>query len=273
MKDFKAGISSWAFTWHIGAAGYEMPEMPMKLAMLAECAVQLEAEVLQIADNIAYTRAELKKACAIARSHGTQIELGAKGTEINELEKYIHTAADEGIKILRTLPHSGADVPSADILTERLAKAAEICKSCGVSLAVENHDYYRAQELFDAVELVNSTFVGICYDPVNNYAQGESYLECARIFADKVLNVHYKDFSARRMAHMMGFFIEGRPAGDGLIKAEKLAELFSSGLSWIIELWTPWQGSIKKTVSLEKEWAVKSMKYLKELKGASINEK
>ena len=273
IYDYKAGISSWAFAWNIGVAGYEKPKTPMKLIDLAEYASQINAEVLQIADNITYERSELKEAAAFAKNCGIEIELGTRGTEINALEKYIHTAEEEGIKLLRTLPHSGNDIPSPDVLTERLLKAAEICEACNVILSVENHDYYKVKSLFDAIERVNSPFVGICYDPANNYGQGEGYLECAEIFATKVLNVHYKDFSIHRLNHMMGFTIEGKPAGDGLINTEKLVELFHPGLSWIIELWTPWQGDIEKTVSLEKEWAVKSMEYLKNLKGAHKNDK
>ncbi|MCL2775337.1 MAG: sugar phosphate isomerase/epimerase [Oscillospiraceae bacterium] len=263
---YKTGISSWAFTWNIGVAGYESPEKPMKLINLVESAAKLGAEVLQIADNIAYERSELKEAVAFAHSCGIEIELGTAGTELNRLEKHIRTASEEGIKLLRTLPHSGDDIPTSSVLAERLVKAGEICEIYGVTLAVENHDHYRAQSILDAVERVNSPFVGICYDPANNYGQGESYLECARLFAGRVLNVHYKDFAVRRMDHKMGFLIEGRPAGDGLIEPGKLAELFHPGLSWIIELWTPWQGNIEKTVLLEKEWAEKSIKYMKDLK-------
>ena len=263
IYDYKTGISSWAFAWNIGTAGYVKPETPMKLLNLAEYAAELNAEVLQIADNISYERNELKETAAFAKSCGIEIELGTRGTEINALKKYIYMAEEEGIKLLRTLPHSGNDIPSPGVLTERLVKAAEICETYDVKLAVENHDYYMAQSLFDAIERVKSPFVGICYDPANNYGQGEGYLECARLFAPKVFNVHYKDFSIRRIDSMMGFTIEGRPAGDGLIEIKKLAELFPPGLSWIIELWTPWQGNIEKTVLLEKEWAKKSMKYMK----------
>jgi len=263
----KAGLSSWAFTWNIGAAGYESPKTPMKLLNLAEYAARFEAEVLQIADNIAYDEAELKETVGFARSRNIEIELGTAGTEINMLEKYIRTASEYGIRLLRTLPHSGDDIPDAGALSERLIKAAELCKSYGVMLAVENHDHYGAKNLYEAVERADSPLVGICYDPVNNYGQGESWLECARLFAPKVLNVHYKDFAVRRADHRMGFFIEGRPAGDGLIDANKLAELFPRGLSWITELWTPWQGDIEKTALLEKEWAAKSIKYIKNLRG------
>jgi len=268
--DFKVGISSWALTWNIGVAGYAEPENPMKLLDLVEYAAFLEAEVLQIADNISYGRDEFKEAVALSQNYGIEIELGIAGTEINRLEKYIRTASEEGITLLRTLPHSGDDIPSPGELTERLKKAAEICEKYNVKLAVENHDYYKAQDLFDAIEQADSPFVGICYDPVNNYGQGESYIECARLFAPKVINVHYKDFAIRRVDHKMGFIIDGRPAGEGLIEPEKLAELFPKGLSWIIELWTPWQGDIEKTVLLEKEWAKKSMKYLKNLKSGGV---
>lgn len=270
---YKAGLSSWAFTWNIGVAGYEMPEKPMKLFNLVEYAAILKAEVLQIADNISYSRSELQEAAAFAQTCGVELELGTAGTDINTLEKYIRTASEERVKLVRTLPHSGSDIPSPDLLAERLKKAAEICKTYNIKLAVENHDYYKAQDLFDAVNRADSPYIGICYDPVNNYGQGESYIECANIFADKVMNVHYKDFAVKRADHKMGFLIEGRPSGEGIIEAEKLAELFNPGISWIVELWTPWQGGIEKTIELEKEWAKKSIEYLKNIRGGFENGK
>ena len=257
----KAGLSSWAFAWNIGVSGYQKPSTLMTLEMLIQKAVELKADVLQIADNINYTHIEFTSAVKTAEKHNLEIELGTKGT--SNLEKIIELAYQNNIKLIRTLPHNDHDIPTINELTKRLGSASKILEKYGIKLALENHDHYQAAHLLEAVKNADSPYIGICYDPANNYGQGEGYLKCAQILAPYVINVHYKDFIIKRMPHMMGFTIEGVPAGSGLIEYEKLKALFNHNLSWIVELWTPWQGSISKTATLEMDFALQSINFLK----------
>ena len=41
--------------------------------------------------------------------------------------------------------------------------------------------------------------------------------EVTRALAPHTLNLHLKDFTVRRVSHMMGFVVEGTPAGQGML--------------------------------------------------------
>ena len=67
---------------------------------------------------------------------------------------------------------------------------------------------------------------------------------------------------------MMGFRVEGRPAGKGQLNVPRLLELLKSTgacSSAILELWPPLQASLSDTITLEHQWAEESVAYLKTL--------
>jgi hypothetical protein len=65
---------------------------------------------------------------------------------------------------------------------------------------------------------------------------------------------------------MMGFEVEGVPAGQGILPIGKLVNQLSEWgkcESGILELWTPQQPTIDETIRLESRWADESIAYLK----------
>src|ERR1700722_3746295 len=48
----KFGIASWSLPWAIGVHGYPLPERPLGFTGLLEKAVEANAAVVQIADNL-----------------------------------------------------------------------------------------------------------------------------------------------------------------------------------------------------------------------------
>ncbi len=67
---------------------------------------------------------------------------------------------------------------------------------------------------------------------------------------------------------MMGFTIEGCPAGEGQLDIPWLLGMLS-GLgrcpNAILELWPPPEASLEETINKEKVWAEKSIKFLSTL--------
>jgi sugar phosphate isomerase/epimerase len=77
-----------------------------------------------------------------------------------------------------------------------------------------------------------------------------------------------KDFAVLRVWHMMGFNVEGRPAGKGQLDLPWLIEtLRAAGRdpNAILELWPPEQSALEETIALEDAWAVESILYLRRL--------
>ena len=69
---------------------------------------------------------------------------------------------------------------------------------------------------------------------------------------------------------MMGFEVEGVPAGKGILPIEKLVDrllMWGKCESGILELWTPQQSTIEETITLETRWADESISYLKNIAG------
>ncbi len=83
-----------------------------------------------------------------------------------------------------------------------------------------------------------------------------------------VVNLHVKDFAIFRASHMMGFSIEGRPAGHGQLNIPWLLRELQSlgrGFNAILELWTPPEGTLSDTIAKENAWAGLSVAYLRTL--------
>jgi 3-oxoisoapionate decarboxylase len=81
-----------------------------------------------------------------------------------------------------------------------------------------------------------------------------------------VVNLHVKDFSIQRASHMMGFSIEGQPAGRGRLNVLWLLEaLHGKGRNpnAILELWTPPDADLAATIAREASWARESVHYLR----------
>jgi L-ribulose-5-phosphate 3-epimerase UlaE len=82
------------------------------------------------------------------------------------------------------------------------------------------------------------------------------------------INLHLKDFTIFRVFHKMGFVIEGRPAGQGMLNIPKLVLALSEKgrcKSAILELWTPPEAAIEDTIRKENDWAKESIDYLKQM--------
>ena len=66
----------------------------------------------------------------------------------------------------------------------------------------------------------------------------------------------------------MGFLIEGRPAGSGMLNVTALRDSLTPlnrCRSVVLETWTPPEISFSDTLAKEKRWAEQSLDYLKPL--------
>ena len=131
---------------------------------------------------------------------------------------------------------------------------------------LENHDRLKAWEFADIVERVNSPNVGICLDSVNSMGAGEGLEEVVRTLAPYTVNLHVKDFGIRRLPHLMGFQIDGRPAGEGMLNVPWLVGQiapYGRCQTAILEQWVVPDDDPLATVAKEERWAEWSMNYLR----------
>jgi sugar phosphate isomerase/epimerase len=261
----KLGVSSYTWSWAVGIKGYE-PERPVDCYGLLEKTRDNNVKVLQLADNISLygmSAEELVKISDIARNYGISIEVGMRGIEPEKLLKYLDIAKKLGSVIVRTVTHR-LDHEALSWIRRVLPSYEE----AGVSIALENHDEHRTSELASFVERIGSSILGVCLDTVNSFAALESPGDVVKNLAPYTINLHVKDFDIVRAVHMHGFSIVGRPAGDGRLDIVGIInhlKKYGRDFNAILELWTPYEGSVGDTILKEDEWAIKSIRFLKKI--------
>jgi sugar phosphate isomerase/epimerase len=254
--------------WSIGFSGAE-PAKPMTALELLAKARELGVRVVQYGPNLPLARlpeAELEALVRQAREWEIELEVGTRGFETEHLRRQIALTRRVGATLLRTIPEAG------DGRIPFMAEAATLVKSilpelesAGVKLAIENARIPSA-EMRRVLDSLHGPWVGITLDTVNSLAVPEGWEEVTRNLAPYTFCLHVKDFVVQRVWHMMGFTVEGRPAGQGQLDLAWLFEtLRAAGVSpnAILELWVPEQKTLEETISLEQAWVEQSISCLR----------
>ena len=253
----KIGLSTWSFPWALSCGE--------PLASVAERAVRLGAEVFQIADNCAFyamREAERGKVMRILAEGGVEAELGAAELSEEALLPVIGLCGRYEVRFVRTLPHLRGGRMEYSQALRTLQKLEPLLRERGIVLGIENHDFYPAAWLGRLAEEISSPHVGICLDAVNNLGQGEGFREVFAVLADYTVNFHCKDYTIRRRENKLGFVVSGCACGEGMLDFS-LAATKLGGLSWVVELWTDEQESVRATAALESRRAAESVRFLR----------
>jgi sugar phosphate isomerase/epimerase len=137
----------------------------------------------------------------------------------------------------------------------------------GVRLAIENHDRFDSATLAWIIAKIGTKFAGVCLDTVNSFGALEGPREVVGRLARHAVNLHLKDFTVDRVGSMLGFAVRGAPAGRGRLDVPWILRELKARkreMNAIIELWTPWEGSVGKTVALEDKWAEESVRNMRQ---------
>ena len=266
----RIGISSYTYTWAIGVPGHP-PAHPLGVFDLVERARSLGVPVLQVADNLPLDRLpedDLDALVESARALGVSVEVGTRGIDAGHIARYLSLAQRLGSPVLRVIIAQEGRELTPDEAIAILKPQQGAFERAGVALAIENHDKFSTDELVHVVHELGTDWAGICLDTVNSFGA----LEGPGVVVDKLgplaVNLHVKDFAVRRAEHMMGFEIEGRPAGQGRLDVPWLVDKLGGRdreISAIIELWTPPGPTLEATIATEAEWAEQSVRYLRDL--------
>ena len=264
----KLGIGSYTYMWSIGFPG-AAPAAPLTALGLLEKAHELGVRVVQFGPNLpldSLSTTDLGALLERAQEWGIELEVGTRGLETAHLRRQLALALRCGATLLRTVPEvESGRVPDVAELTALLRAIEPDLRAAGVRLAMENA-WMPAADLRRALDELASPYTGITLDTVNSLAIPEGTREVALALLPWTFCLHVKDFIVRREWHMMGFRVEGRPAGQGQLEVPwLLAGLRAAGsrCNVILELWPPEQGSLDETMALEDQWARQSIDYLR----------
>lgn len=262
----KLGISSYTFGWSIGVKGYT-PSNPMNAEGLLNAAIGLGIQLVQIADNIPLqhmSRNELQRLGQRASEMGIQVEIGTRGLSVERVLDFVRIAHTLNANLIRIVVDESGYEPSIETIVEILKSVTG--SLAGLRLAIENHDRIPSADLRQIVELAASDRIGICLDTANSLGAGEGLETVLCNLKTHTINLHIKDFQITRVPTMMGFQVEGRPAGDGMLDISQLVRTiddYGRCETAILELWTPAEQSLDETIAKENLWARRSINYLK----------
>ncbi len=264
----RLGLSTYTFTWAVGVSG-SLPLKPMSAFDLIDLAAIHQLQCVQIADNLplhSFTSEKLSELKAYAQIKNIKIETGSNHLTESNLEKYIEIADFFESDILRFVVDGPDYKPTTDEVAGIIKNFSKVLESKNILLAIENHDRFEARQFESIINEVASPNVGICLDTVNSMGAGEGVETIVNILAPYTFNFHLKEYEVRRVWHKMGFIIEGKPLGQGMLPVKKILEkLTSKCKSAILEQWTPPEENIEDTVKKEMEWGFQSIQALKEL--------
>ena len=236
---------------------------------LLDRAVDLGVRLVQFGDNLPLHELPAERLTALQRRaerDGITLEIGARGLTDEHLNRYVDLCCQFDARLLRFVIDAPGCEPTMDEVVAVLRKATPLLHRHRIVLGLENHDRLRASEFAGIVERVDSPNVGICLDSVNSMGAGEGLAEVVRTLAPHTVNLHVKDFGIERLPYLMGFQIDGRPAGRGLLNVPWLVaqiEPFGRCKTAILEQWVVPEDDPSATIAKEVRWAEESMNYLK----------
>jgi sugar phosphate isomerase/epimerase len=262
------GLNSFAFRWAIGTPDFR-PIHPLTVFDLLDQAQGLGVDHLELDANLGldmFDGAALRRVRGAAAERRLTIDLGTIGMHRQNLLRVLDMAQELGARRLRVHEDRKRWQPSVADLIEHVRSVLPVCRSYGVTLAVENHFFYGAREVAEIVNTIDDPHVGVSLDTGNPVARLEGWSEAVHLLAGRAVSLHLKDVASERRG--VGFYTTGRPLGKGMIDMHSvLAGVREAGrdVDVYLELWMDRVESEDATLRQEAEWVRESLDYARRL--------
>lgn len=264
------GIGSFTYGWGVDKDYNESVNLqPLNELGLIERAKQFNVQLLQIGDNLPmheWTEERLKVFEKLLQQNHIVLEIGARGLTEEHLHRYIQLCKRFNTKLLRFVTDGIGWEPSIKEIISIIQNNVSLLHQHNITLALENHDRFKAIDYVEIMNSVNSPEVGICLDTVNSTGAGESVEYIVDTLAPFTVNLHIKDFGIARLPHKQGFIIDGRIAGEGMLDVAMVIGFlnkYNRCHTCILEQWTSPEKDNQLTIQKELDWATKGIKNLK----------
>jgi sugar phosphate isomerase/epimerase len=166
-----------------------------------------------------------------AWGHPDGLEAGRNPQAKEDLVRHIHHAKAIGATVMRVVGSSFSFVhdphePQLRILSGWLREAVRVAAGEGVSLAIENHIDYDADEILRLIMEVDSPFFGVNLDTANFLRVHDDPVEAAEKLAPHVLATHIKDVEPVKGRSVRGWnYFACVAAGEGLVEIDKIVAI------------------------------------------------
>jgi len=167
-----------------------------------------------------------------AWGHPSGLGSGTNPEAAKDLIAHIGFAKDVGARVMRICCGGRRTRPASwpEHKARLLPLLREIVKPAGeaeVVLAIENHMDFLADELVELIEEIDSPWLGICLDTVNNLRLLEDPMVVAAKLAPYTRATHLKDSVAWRGSPRDFAFWPSVPLGQGIIDIPAVLELLA----------------------------------------------
>lgn len=259
------GLSTYCFFWR----GSDRVERPLRLVDMVEQTAEAGLRLFQICDSpvlAGLTPTQLRDLRTAADATGVALEVGTRGLQPDHLRHHLRIAEALGARLVRSMWTSGDDRPDRAEAARRVREVLGDFVAQGVTLALETYEQVPTGELLGLVEELDSPALGICLDPGNTVAALENPRDVVERCAPRTVNLHVKDFGFARSPGWVGFELNGRPLGAGLLDLDHLLGTVrpdERGISQVVEHWLPWQVDAATTCATEAAWTQRSVDVLR----------
>jgi 3-oxoisoapionate decarboxylase len=259
------GLSTYSFFWQ----WHQTAPQPLTATQMISKTADWEVGLLQICDYPlieSFTDEELADLAEHARASDVRLELGTRGVTRTHLQRYLELARALDVTLVRSMLNTADHRPTLAEAVALLSEIAPAYQDAGVTLALETYEQVPVATLLEVVDQVASPAVGVCLDPGNCVAALELPADTIARTAPYVRNLHVKDFAFSRKDGWVGFTFAGCPLGEGLLDYDAMVAVVrpeERDINQIIEHWLPWQGDSATTITVEDQWTLHNLRYLR----------
>jgi len=228
-------VHSYANRWQSKAASQKYPAFSNAIDLMEHC-YKIGASGVQVVVKewtTDFARKVRDKREKLGLYLEGSISLPGKTEDVAMFEKEVINAKEAGAGILRTVTspgrryevfHSPQEVEEfKNNALASLQLAEPIVKKHKVKLAIENHKDWRAGELVNALNKLNSEWIGVTLDFGNSIALMEDPMAVIETLAPFAFSTHVKDMGVEEYAD--GFLLSEVPLGKGFLDMPKMVAL------------------------------------------------
>ena len=205
-----------------------------------------------------------------AWGHPDGLEAGRNLLARDDMILHIRHARAIGATVMRVVGSSFSFVhephePQLRIISGWLKEAVRVAASEGVSLAIENHIDYDADEILRLVEEVDSPFFGVTLDTANFLRVLDDPVAATEKLAPYVLATHIKDIEPVKGRSVRAWnYFACVAAGEGLVEIDAIVAILArAGYRGLLAFETDMPAA--RWLGREDEMVERSVAYLKRL--------
>jgi 3-oxoisoapionate decarboxylase len=212
----------------------------------------------------AYARQLRSRAEELGLYLESQAALPMDASELPRFESEVASARESGARLMRTAFLSGRRYETfeshqeffrfARRSRESLGLSEKVLKKYGLTLAIENHKDWLAEELIEMVEGISSAHVGVLVDTGNSIALLEDPCEVIEAYSPWAVSTHLKDMAVAEYED--GFLLSEVPLGEGFLDLPRIIatlEKANPRIQWNLEMIT--RDPLKIPCLREQYWA------------------